>query len=65
MLTDDDWTAIIAAAEKRRIPRETARSWRKPDRRIPAEHVPVLSELTGIAAAKMRPDVFGKRRKAA
>lgn len=65
MLTGTDWAAIMTAAEKLGIPRETARSWRKLDRQIPAGHVPSLAAEAGIPEYKMRPDVWRRPGKAA
>lgn len=65
MLSDADWALIRDAAKKRGIPRDTVKSWRQPDRRIPAHRVPELADDTGIPPHKMRPDVFRRPSKAA
>lgn len=66
MLTEAEWGKLLAAAVSAKLAKaDAARKWREPGRRIPAEHVQSLAELTGIAEAKMRPDVFGKRKRAA
>jgi transcriptional regulator with XRE-family HTH domain len=46
-----------ALADKLGVQRATVHRWEKGDRKIDAELVPTISEITGIPARVLRPDL--------
>ena len=57
MLTDQDWTLIVKAADAMGLGKDASRKWRERDR-IPAERVPDLARRTKIPMKKLRPDLW-------
>jgi DNA-binding transcriptional regulator YdaS (Cro superfamily) len=50
--------SISALARALGITRQAVMQWEKPDRQIPAEHVPQIERHTGIPRWQLRPDLW-------